>query len=201
MAVVECSARSPAPLSGSTSLRAVPRLLAFRLPRLRHLADPWVTGANERAGQEHALLEVLSVGGKHLPSRLADAEHADRAEIRQFAPERGVVLLGCRDPNTVVAVLSVAQGENDSLLNIDRSAAKHRPGPRIDTGKLIEHEFEWDRLRLPDGEEVVWISAFDHADKQRFSRDKADLGVLSLTQFPACDFRCSGGLPLLMFLN
>ena len=74
-----------------------------------------------------------------------------------------MVLLGCRDPHAVVAILLIAQDEYDSLLNVDRCAAKHRPSPRVDTGKLIEHEFERDRLRLPNGEEVVGMWAFDHS--------------------------------------
>ena len=76
-----------------------------------------------------------------------------------------MVLLRCRDPHAVVAIFPVAQDEYDSLLNVDRCTAKHRPGPGVDTGKLIEHEFERERLRLPNGEEVVGMSAFDHDDR------------------------------------
>jgi hypothetical protein len=67
---------------GNASSRVAPRLSPPRLPfRLRHLANPRVTGAHQRAGLEHALLEVLSVDGEHLPSSLADAEHGDGAEV------------------------------------------------------------------------------------------------------------------------
>ena len=76
-----------------------------------------------------------------------------------------MVLLRCRDPHAVVAILPVAEDENDSLLNVDRCAAKHRPRPRLEAGQFIEHELEWDCLRLPNREEVVGMSAFDHADR------------------------------------
>jgi len=122
------------------------RRLTTPFPSPRHLTNSRIPGKNQIASTHGRLLEIRCVHRKHLPARYLLPEHLNRPHMREFVPEAVVVFDGRCQPHSVVPRCDalLAQNQDNFLPHVHRETAEHRPCPRRQRVKRIQHELKGD---------------------------------------------------------